>query len=295
MIMPEQRRWFPPGFWALVGSAFCFGWIGVLMRQIHATPTTAVVIYRLLIGAAALWLMVRRPPWPRSRAERTLLIASGFLYGITALLYIGAYRYTSIAKAGFLHYLAPVFVMLLAPLVVRERPRPAQVLALALAIPGVMLLLKLDLRHGISLDTWRGDALAAASAVTYAAYTLLGRKLHSAQALATAFWVHVFALIPALGIGGLTRAGSLRVAPGDWPGVIRLGIVSSALSFALFYRGLRFMPAAQATLIMLLSPVTNALLGYLLAGEALTPLQATGAFLVLAAAVLAQQNGVLRT
>lgn len=283
-----DNRTFSQGFWALVGSAFCFGWIGTLMRQIHATPTTTVVIYRLLIGAAALWLLAQRPRWPSSRHEQRLLMASGLLYGVTALLYIGSYRYTTIAKAGFLHYLAPVFVILLAPLLLRECPRPALFLALSVALIGVVLLLRIDWRAGVSLATWRGDGLAAASAVTYALYTLLGRQLQSEQALVTAFWVHVFALIPPLGMALLRGPEALRVTAGDWPGIIGLGVVSSALSFALFYRGLRFIPAAQATLIMLLSPVTNALLGYLLSGETLTPGQLLGAGLILTAAVLAR-------
>jgi DME family drug/metabolite transporter len=231
----------------LVGSAFCFGWIGTLMRQIHTTPTATVVVYRLLIGMATLGLLARGLTWPKARREQLLLIASGLLYGVTALLYIGSYRYTSIAKAGFLHYLAPLFVMLLAPLVLREKPQPLVLAAAGLAVPGVLLLLKLDLQHGLSLTSWRGDALAAASAVTF------------------------------------------RVAAGDWPGVIGLGVIASALAFALFYRGLRFIPAAQATLIMLLSPVTNALLGYLLADEGLTPGQVVGAGLILTAAALAAQ------
>lgn len=259
------------------------------MRQIHATPTATIVVYRLLIGAAALWLMARRPRWPGTATERVQLIVSGLLYGVTAILYIGAYRYTSIAKAGFLHYLAPVFVVTFAPLVLHERWRPILFGALGLALVGVVLLLRLDWRHSLSLSTWRGDLLAAASAVTYAAYTLLGRRMRSENALATAFWVHLFALLPALGMGLLGSAGALRVAAGDWPGVIGLGVIASAFSFALFYRGLRMMPASQATLIMLLSPVTNALLGYLLAGESLTFTQGIGAALILAAAVLAQR------
>jgi len=259
------------------------------MRQIHTTPTATVVVYRLLIGMATLGLLARGLTWPKARREQLLLIASGLLYGVTALLYIGSYRYTSIAKAGFLHYLAPLFVMLLAPLVLREKPQPLVLAAAGLAVPGVLLLLRLDLQHGLSLTSWRGDALAAASAVTYAGYTLLGRRLRSLQAVQTAFWVHGFALLPALGMALPTGAAAFRVAAGDWPGVIGLGVIASALAFALFYRGLRFIPAAQATLIMLLSPVTNALLGYLLADEGLTPGQVVGAGLILTAAALAAQ------
>ncbi len=259
------------------------------MRQIHATPTATVVVYRLAIGAVTLALLARRPQWPRARQERRLLITSGLLYGITAVLYIGAYRYTTIAKAGFLHYLAPVFVLLLAPLTLREKPHRMVVVAAALAMPGVILLLRLSIQHGLSLETWRGDLLAAASAVTYAGYTLLGRQMRSQQPLQTAFWVHSFALLPALVMtlsGGLS---AFRVAAGDWPGVIGLGVIASAFAFTLFYHGLRYLPAAQATLIMLFSPVTNALLGYLLAGESLTFAQMIGAGLILTAAALAQK------
>jgi probable blue pigment (indigoidine) exporter len=60
------------------------------------------------------------------------------------------------------------------------------------------------------------------------------------------------------------------------------------LSYALWFRGVERLPAVAVSLLGLLSPVVAALLGLIVLGQTLTPLQLLGAAAVLAGIVLAQ-------
>lgn len=282
-----QRR---QGLLSLVGAAFCLGWIGVFMRRIETTPAATIVFYRAFLTVVMLLLFVR-PLRPPTLPRRWItLLGFGALQAATYLFYLTSYRYTSVANAAFLHYLAPVFVLLLAPRLLREQVRRTVLLAVIPALVGTTLLTGMTelLRGRFS----PGDLLAIASALTYAGYTLLGRAIgQRTSALRMALWVHIVAL-PFVGGFNLLTSGSFAVALSELPYVLLLALVSTALAFVLFYRGLQVVPASQATLVMLLSPVTNALLAWLVVGEPLTLRQALGAALVVLAAYLAQRRRI---
>ncbi len=284
---PWLKRWQGP--LCLAGAAFCLGWIGVFMRRIQATPAPTVVFYRATLALLALALLVRPRALPRGWRVWRAFLGFGALQAATYLFYLSAYRYTSVANAAFLHYLAPVFVLLLAPLALGERVGKRILLALLPALAGTLLLTGADnlLHNGLSL----GDLLAICSALTYAGYTLLGRGTgRTTGALHLALWVHLVAA-GCVGLFNLAvPGGGFAVAPGDWAFVVLLALVSTTAAFILFFKGLQSVPASRATLVMLLSPVTNALLAWLILKEALTPPQIFGAGLIVVAAALAARR-----
>ncbi len=260
------------------------------MRRIEVTPAATVVFYRAFLTMVTLLVFVRplRPPaLPRRWAT---LLAFGALQASTYVFYLSSYRYTSVANAAFLHYLAPVFVLLLAPLLLRERVQQRVLLAVVPALVGTALLT--GMRELLRGHFSPGDLLAIASALTYAGYTLLGRAIgQRTNALRVALWVHVVA-VPFVGGFNLLVSGDFVVALSELPYVLLLAFVSTTLAFVLFFRGLQVVPASQATLVMLLSPVTNALLAWLVVGEPLALRQALGAVLVVLAAYLVQRRRI---
>ena len=258
------------------------------MRQIKGTPAPTVVFYRVLLTALTLLLITRPRTPPQGRREWLTFLGFGSLQAATYLFYLSAFRYTTVATVAFLHYLAPVFVLLLAPLVLKERIREKLGFALLMALGGTTLLTGW-LAGGLHFSA--GEGLAVCSALTYAGYTLMGRAVGAeSEPRRTALWVHILALPIVVGFNLFSGKGGFVVAPGDWPYVTLLALISTTLAFVLFFKGLQMIPASQATLVMLLSPVTNAALGWWLLGETLTPQQLIGAALMLGAVVLAQSK-----
>ncbi|NBH08793.1 EamA family transporter, partial [Amycolatopsis sp. SID8362] len=73
-------------------------------------------------------------------------------------------------------------------------------------------------------------------------------------------------------------------------GYAYLSLIGAAFAYALWFRGIRAMPATHVTFLGLLSPVVATLLGWLVLGQRLTPWQLLGAAVVLAAVVAAQRR-----
>jgi drug/metabolite transporter, DME family len=84
----------------------------------------------------------------------------------------------------------------------------------------------------------------------------------------------------------LGRGVSLDQPLLGWLLVVYLGVVPSALAYAMYQRGLRHLPASTATILTLAEPLTAAVLAWALFAEALTPVGLAGGGLLLASIVL---------
>jgi len=151
----------------LVAAAVFFALASALAKlasQMSAIPAVELVFFRYLVGFAAvgLWALIgRRDVRPR-RLGYVALRSVFNIAGVT-LLYVGL-QATTVTKATMLNMTYPLFVFLLAPLVNRERNRPAAFLWLLLTLAGLYLII-LPRFTGVN----RGDLASLLSAVTIGA------------------------------------------------------------------------------------------------------------------------------
>ena len=109
---------------ALIAAMTVFGTIGIIRRLIPL-PSGAVALTRAVIGALFLvaFLLVRRQKPSGSAIRRNLvpLGVSGVFLGFNWVLLFEAYKYTSVAVATLSYYMAPILLVLAAPLFLGER------------------------------------------------------------------------------------------------------------------------------------------------------------------------------
>ena len=160
-------------------SMLVFGTIGLLRRFIDL-PSGVIACFRGLLGCVLLLLLQRlrgkKPDTASIRRYLLPLLISGGMIGFNWMLLFEAYRYTSIAVATLCYYTAPVMLILASPLVFREQFTWRQLVCVALAACG-MVLVSGVLDGGTLPDgTLTGIALAIGSAVLYASITAVNRK-----------------------------------------------------------------------------------------------------------------------
>lgn len=185
----------------------------------------------------------------------------------------------------------PVFAGLLAAVVLRDRPGRGWVAATALCVAGLSLLTSTS-GDGGAVEVV-GLLLALLSGLAYAAYTVAAKSLltaghGSATVMASAFGLGGLVLLPVLALqplAWLTEPDGLALAG-------YLGLVTTAVAYVLFGRGLAVLPAGPVTTLVLAEPLVATVLGVGLLGEHLAPAGVAGAGLVLAGLVL---QGTLAT
>jgi len=249
-------------------------------------PLFGALVRALPVGLLLLALRPRLPTgawWWRSAVLGVLNVGAFFV-----LVFVAAYRLPG-GLAATLTATSPIAIMLLAWLLVRERPHPASLAGAAVGGAGVALLV---LRAGFVVDPVGVAASLGAVAMSSLGYVLVKRWTAPVDLLTLTAWQLVaggLALLPvALVVEGAPPPIDARAVGG----FAFIGLVGTALAFVVWFRGLQQLPAAAVSLVGLLNPVAGTLLGVALAGEAFGATQAGGMALVLLG-VLAGQPAVL--
>jgi drug/metabolite transporter (DMT)-like permease len=181
-------------------------------------------------------------------------------YAATLVLYVNATKLTTAANAIFLQGAAPLFVLLLNPLLLREPIRRSD-LMLMTAVAGGMALVLLghENTHLTAPDPVRGNILGAASAVTWA-LTITGLRwigrsagAETGAGLATVSLGNLLASAAALPLAFPFPAPQVR----DVLIIVWLGVFQVALSYVCLTRAIRSVPAMEATVLLLLEPALN--------------------------------------
>ena len=273
----------------LIGSMVIFGTIGVVRRAIPL-PSAAIAAARGLVGAAFLLVLnaLRRQGLDRAavRANLWRLLASGAIIGANWIALFEAYQYTTVAVATLCYYMAPVFVILLSPLVLGERLTARKGLCAALAAAGMVLVSGVLGGGGGSA---KGVLLGLLAAALYASVILINKRMKPMPAMdrtvvqlaAAGVVVLPYALLNGFGgTGGLTAGTILLLAV--------VSIVHTGLAYALYFGSVEGLPAHTLALLSYIDPVVAVLLSALLLKEAITAWTALGAVLIIGAAVLGE-------
>ena len=290
-LPPSARR----GFLLVVLAALCWGTSGVSGRVVADRTGLGpldIAWHRMAIGAVVLLIGVavsRRvaagrgtgaaTPLTRGVAVRLALVAAGL--AVYQLAYFAAVASAGVSIATLVALgLAPLLIAVGAALLGHGRPDGATLAALVAALLGLALLVGVSAGADTGTTVVLGALMAVGSALGYAVVTLSGAGVPAGVPVtAVGFTGGALLLTPVALVLGI-RFTADPVALGV---LLYLGIVPSALAYAMFFSGLRTVPGAVASIVTLLEPLTATALATAFLGERLEPVALVGGLLVLAA------------
>jgi DME family drug/metabolite transporter len=261
-------------------AAFLFSTGGVAIKS---CSLTAWQIAGFRSGIAALCMAIAMPEARRNWTWRTFAV--GTAYAATLIAFVAANKLTTSANAIFLQATAPLYLLLLGPLILREKIRGSDIAVFAAIATGVALLLYGSRTPQTGPSLAIGDAIAIFSGFTWA-WTLTGLRWlgkhdpSGNSATATVVAGNLIAFLVCLPAALPVGAASFR----DAAVVLYLGIFQVALAYVLLTRSIRHVPGFEAATLLLVEPVFNPAWTWLLRGERPGALVlAGGAVIVLAA------------
>ncbi len=226
---------------------------------VKATQLTAWQIAGGRSAVAALCLLLLLPGARRGWRTETWLI--GAAYAATLVLFVHANKLTTAASTIFLQATAPLYLVLLAPLLLAEPVRRSQALTAPLLALGLGLCIWGSGPPSLTApEPLRGDLLAVASGVCYALVIVGLRRLGRRERLpgsepgaAAVLCGNLLAAVACLpGALPVTTAGPL-----DLGIVVFLGAFQIALAYFLMVRALERLNALEGSLLLLLEPVLS--------------------------------------
>lgn len=200
------------------------------------------------------------------------------------LLFLAAYRLPG-GVAATVGAIQPLFVALLATRVLDQRMTTKTVVAGLAGVVGVSLLV---LKANASLDALGVAAAVGGAAVMATGIVLSKRWVSPAPLLAMTGWQLVAGGVVLLPLTFLIEDMPATLTTQNIAGYVYLSTIGAAISYALWFRGIKLLKATQVTFLGLLSPVVATLVGWLALGQELTVAQLLGMVVVLTAMVVAQ-------
>ncbi|GHU01032.1 membrane protein [Spirochaetia bacterium] len=265
MIKTMKRRFsgWGKGEAAIFCCAILWSTSGLIIKLIDWHPLV-IAGGRSLI--AALFLLTVRTVFPRQGKRRSRpgpLIAAGFAYALTMITFVIANKMTSAANAILLQYSAPVWAFLLGWILIREKPRWEQWLALGMAAIGFFIFFQKSFSFrggGVSA----GDLVAVLSGVFFGANSVFMRMQKEGNPADSMLLAHVLCTAVALPFLFLYTPTPALISFGA---LAFMGIVQVGMSSLLFSYGIKRVSAVGAMLIATIEPVLNPVWVFIVTGE----------------------------
>jgi drug/metabolite transporter (DMT)-like permease len=280
----------------LIFSACVLGisFAALFVRWALPAPPVITGFYRMLFAGliVGVWLVAtRRPVVWRGRAA-FYAACSGACFGTDLALWHTSIVHTSVALSTLLVNTTPIYVGLYATLVLRESLDRRFTTGAGLALLGTVVLLGVPEEGAGQLA---GAALALFAAVFYAGYLLLMRAARQGgvDAVSALFVMTACAAAALAGYGWLGGDAFAGFPTSSWLAMLGAATVTQIGGVMGIIWTLRFLPATIASVALLAQPVGTAILGWLLLGEAIGPVQVVGGATVLAGIVLASRSAAL--
>lgn len=245
----------------VVAAALLFATGGAAIKSISLTGWQTAALRSLVAGAVLLAVL--------REARKGLsvdVVPAGCAYAATLVLFVLANKLTTAANAIFLQSTAPAFLLVLAPLILKEAVSRRDAAYALTLLAGMLLLFQGDSAPAATApDESAGNWLALASGLTYA-FTLIALRRGAGRSGKA---------IPVVAAGNLIAF--LVCAPMAFPIVhwkpadvlliLFLGICQIGLAYVLLTRGMKHVPAFESSTLLLAEPVMNPVAAWLALGE----------------------------
>ena len=266
-------------------SAASFGVMPVLTKVVYDDGVGTLGVLSVRFSLAALVLLglarLRGEAIPRGRPLRALLLLGGVGYVVESLCYFSALERISAGLTALLLYVYPALVVVLASVLLRQRPRPALVASVAVAFLGTVLTIGPAAGGQVA-----GVLLGLGAAASYALYIVISsRETADVGPFATAGVVmgSCALVYDVLAIGG---GAALPHRATAWLALVAVSLVGTVVAVAAFFAALALLGPSDTAVVSTLEPVVSVLAAAAFLGERLTPVQLAGGALVLAAVVV---------
>jgi DME family drug/metabolite transporter len=266
----------------LVSAAILFSTGGAAFKAISLNAWQ-VAGFRSAI--AALVLLVALPEARRGWSWRIVPVA--LAYAATLVTFVVANKLTTAANAIFLQSTAPLYLLLLGPLLLHEPIRRSDLLYLGGVFAGVTLFfIGTESAVATAPDPPRGNLVALGSGVTYALMLAglrwVSRTGRGSTGLAAAALGNLFAFACTMPMAFPVHS----VTASDIAVLVYLGVVQIGVAYILLTMALRHVPAVEATTVLMLEPALNPVWSWLAHGERPGALSLAGGGLILAASIV---------
>jgi len=265
----------------LVLVMIIWGSLGVFTRSIPLSALSLAFL-RALIALPVLYIVMKlkKADKPKLPLLKPYLV-SGILLGFGWLTLFYGFKHTNISSAVLIYNMCPVYVMIFAPIFLKETISKTQIAVVFTSILGLLLIVSRSLSEGYG---YMGLLLSAVSGMLYAAIVLINRSIKSRVDNQTATFVQILTAMVVLLPFVLIDGNIFDVVDLDAEAVIYvilLGVLHTGAAYTVFFSLYEHMKSIEIVSYSFLEPLFGILFSVVFFGEALMFAQIIGGIMIL--------------
>lgn len=272
-----------------------FGTLGSFVNNINL-PSSFISFTRALIGSVfiGIFMAVSGHGFDKKAIVKNLklLIPSGIVMAFNWICLFEAYKYTGVTVATLCYYMAPVIVVLVSPLILRERLTAVKGVSVVVAVIGAVLI------SGVvtgATRSFKGILLGLAAAALYSTVIVINKFVRELSPVETTFVQLSVAAITMIPYVLLTEDAASFVF--DTRSVIFtliVGVLHTGFAYMIYFSSVQKVPAQTTAVFSYIDPVTAIVVSAAVLGERMDAAQTVGTVLILAATLFNELAPMIR-
>lgn len=276
----------------LMTAMFIFGTIGIFVRNIPL-PSSVIALARGVIGTLFLIIFTKirkiKISYTEIKNNLSILCLSGMLIGIHWIFLFEAYRNTTVAVATLCYYLAPVFVIIASPFVLKEKLTFKQIVCIGVALIGMILVSGIFEKGGTENLQLKGIFFGIGAAIIYAVVILLNKHLKKISSYTmTIMQLGIAAAVLAPYTLLTQNTGSLTF---NFTTLILLGIIgiiNTGITYTLYFSAIQELKAHTIAIFSYIDPIVAILLSTLILREKPDVFTVIGGIMILGSTLISE-------
>ena len=276
----------------LMTAMFIFGTIGIFVRNIPL-PSSIIALARGVIGTLFLIIFTKirkiKISYTEIKNNLSILCLSGMLIGIHWIFLFEAYRNTTVAVATLCYYLAPVFVIIASPFVLKEKLTFKQIVCIGVALIGMIFVSGIFEKGGTENLQLKGIFFGIGAAIIYAVVILLNKHLKKISSYTmTIMQLGIAAAVLAPYTLLTQNTGSLTF---NFTTLILLGIIgiiNTGITYTLYFSAIQELKAHTIAIFSYIDPIVAILLSTLILREKPDVFTVIGGIMILGSTLISE-------
>ncbi len=276
-----------------LASAFLiWGTVGIFVKFIPLN-SGLVALDRSLVGMlfliAVKLCMKSKIDFSALKGSLALLCLNGALLGINWILLFESYNYTSVATSTVCYNVGPMLVVLVSPIIFKERLTFVKLLCVIAALFGVVCVSGVFEQAQFTASSFVGVLLGIGAAVVYAITVIINKRLDKlnpmdkaiTQFASSTVVMFIYSLF-------VTEKSELQFSLSTIVLLIVVGVLHTGIAYTLYFKSLPDVTSQNVSIFAYIDPVVAVVLSVIILPEKLTLSIALGAVLVIASAIVSE-------
>lgn len=277
-----------------ISAMLIFGSLGLFVRPISVS-SAALSLMRGILASVFLIAFVffsrQTFSFAAVRKNLHLLLFSSAAMAFNWIFLFQAYKYTTIANATLSYYCAPIIVVLLAPVILKDTFSWQKLLCVVVAMFGMLFIVKSSPSQSSSYDHIKGIFFGLCAAGLYASVILTNKFFKDLSGLEATLMQLIFAvavLLPYLLI--FEPFSPVAIPSSSVPYILILGLFHTGFAYLLYFTGVKHLPASSIASLSYLDPISAVLFSAVLLSEPLNFFQILGGIFIIGSAFFSQKK-----